>query len=86
MNTEHGDGEGGERTGHTLKVGDRVRVTAERPVHGYPPGSRGVVRSGPTTDKHGKSYYGVSMDKDGADDATLFLADEIEPDGGPDPG
>ena len=64
-----------------LKIGDRVRVTTERPVHGYQPGCRGVVRSGPTTDKGGKTYYSVSMDKDASDDATLFLADEIEPDG-----
>jgi hypothetical protein len=61
-----------------LKIGDRVRVTAQRQVHGYQAGCRGVVRSGPTTDKGGKTYYGVSMDKDDADDATLFLADEIE--------
>ena len=62
-----------------LKIGDRVRVTTERPVHGYQPGCRGVVRSGPTTDKGGKTYYSVSMDKDDANDATFFLADEIEP-------
>ena len=66
--------------GDQLKIGDRVRVTAERPVHGYQPGSRGTVRSAPTTDKSGKTYYVVSMDKDVSDDATLFLADEIEAD------
>jgi hypothetical protein len=63
-----------------FKFGDRVRVTGLRPVHGYQAGSKGVVRSGPTTDKGGKTFYGVSMDKDGPGDATLFLADEIEPD------
>ena len=62
-----------------LKIGDRVRVTTQRPVHGYQAGCRGVVRSGPTTDKGGKTYYSVSMDKDDANDATIFLADEIEP-------
>ena len=61
-----------------LKIGDRVRVTTERPVHGYQPGCRGVVRSGPTTDKDGKTYYSVSMDKDEKNDLTSFLADEIE--------
>ena len=61
-----------------LKIGDRVRVTTERPVHGYQPGCRGVVRSGPTTDKGGKTYYSVSMDKDEKNDLTSFLADEIE--------
>jgi hypothetical protein len=63
-----------------LKLGDRVRITAAKPVPGYQPGSRGVVRSGPTPDKNGQTYYGVQMDKDGRADATLFLADEIEPD------
>ena len=63
-----------------LKVGDRVRVTSQRHVHGYQPGTRGIVRSGPTTDKSGRTYYGVSMDKDDPNDATLFLADEIERD------
>jgi hypothetical protein len=38
------------------------------------------VLSGPTTDKSGKTYYGVSMDKDASYDATLLLADEIEAD------
>jgi hypothetical protein len=38
------------------------------------------VRSGPQTDKGGKTYYFVTMVKDGSEDATLFLADEIEPD------
>lgn len=66
--------------GDPLKIGDRVRVTAQRPVHGYQAGSRGTVQSGPTTDKSGKTYYGVSMDKDASSDATLFLADEIEAD------
>jgi hypothetical protein len=66
--------------GEFLKIGDRVRVTAERPVHGYKPGSRGTLRSTPTTDKSSKTYYAVSMDKDASDDATLFLADEIEAD------
>lgn len=63
-----------------LKFGDRVRVTGRRPVHGYQAGNKGVVRSGPTTDKGGKTYYGVCMDKDASGDETLFLADEIEPD------
>jgi hypothetical protein len=63
-----------------LQIGDRVRVTTERQVHGYQPGSRGVVRSGPTTDKSGKTYYSVSMDKDDKNDTTHFLADEIEAD------
>ena len=66
--------------GDQLSIGDRVRVTAERPVHGYQSGSRGTVRSAPTTDKSGKTYYAVRMDKDASDDATLFLADEIEAD------
>ena len=66
--------------GDQLSIGDRVRVTAERPVHGYQPGSRGIVRSVPTTDNSGKTYYAVSMDKDASDDPTLFLADEIEAD------
>jgi len=63
-----------------LKVGDRVRVTTRRQVHGYQPGSRGIVRSGPQTDKGGKTSYLVAMDKDGSEDATLFLADEIKSD------
>ena len=61
-----------------MKIGDRVRVTTLRPVHGYQPGCRGNVRSGPRSDSSGKIYYGVSMEKDDANDATLFLADEIE--------
>lgn len=61
-----------------LKIGDRVRVTTERPVQGYQPGSRGTVRSGPTTDRSGKTYYVVGMDKDSANDGTIFLPDEIE--------
>jgi hypothetical protein len=63
-----------------FKTGYRVRVTTQRQVHGYPPGSRGIVRSGPQTDKGGKTYYLVAMDKDGSGEATLFLADEIETD------
>ena len=63
-----------------LKIGDRVRVTTERPVHGYQPGSRGTVQSGPTTDKGGKILFVVGMDKDDANDGTIFLADEIEAD------
>ena len=66
--------------GDQLKIGDCVRVTAERPVHGYQPGCRGNARSAPTTDKSGKTCYAVSMDKDASDYATLFLADEIEVD------
>jgi hypothetical protein len=62
-----------------LQIGDRVRVTAERPVQGYQAGSRGTVRSAPATDKSGKTYYTVSMDKDDISDATCFRADEIEP-------
>jgi hypothetical protein len=61
-----------------LKMGDRVRVTTQRQVHGYHAGCRGVVRSGPTTDTDGKTYYSVSMDKDDKNDLTSFLADEIE--------
>ena len=61
-----------------LKSGDRVRVTTLRPVHGYPAGCQGIVRSGPETDKSGKIYYMVIMEKDGANDVTLFFADEIE--------
>jgi hypothetical protein len=63
-----------------LKAGDRVRVTTQRQVHGYQPGSRGVVRSRPQTDKGGKTDYLLAMDKDGPEDASLFLANEIEPD------
>ncbi len=63
-----------------LKAGDSVRVTTQRQVHGYQPGSGGIVRSGPQTDKGGKPFYLVAMDKDGSEDATLFPADEIEPD------
>ena len=72
------DDEGKEDMSQDFKPGDRVRVTSERPIHGYQPGSTGIVRTGPTTDKSGKTYYGVSMDKDASEDATLFLADEIE--------
>lgn len=66
--------------GDQLSIGDRVRGTAEKPVHGSQPGSRGTVRSVPTTDKSGTTYYAASMDKDASDDPTLFLADEIEAD------
>lgn len=66
--------------GQELQIGDRVRVTAERPIHGYQPGCRGTVQSGPTTDRGGKTYYSVNMDKDDKNDATYFLADEIEAD------
>jgi hypothetical protein len=83
---ERGRGQGGteesreeEGMSQELKPGDHVRVTSQRQVHGYQPGSTGIVRSGPTTDKSGKTYYGVSMDKDASNDGTLFLADEIEP-------
>jgi hypothetical protein len=64
-----------------LSIGDRVHVTTKRPVYGYQPGCKGTVRSGPETDKTGKTYYSVTMDKDGAEDATFFLRDEIERDG-----
>jgi hypothetical protein len=40
--------------GDPLSIGDRVRVTAERPVHGYQHGSRETVRSVPTADKSGR--------------------------------
>jgi hypothetical protein len=66
--------------GDQLSIGDRVRVVAERLVHGYQPDSRGTVRSVPTTDKSGKTYYAVSMDKDAPDDSMLFLADEVKDD------
>jgi hypothetical protein len=77
---DHPETERVKNMSQELQIGDRVRVTAERPVHGYQPGCRGTVRSGPTTDKGGKSYYSVSMDKDDKNDATCFLADEIEAD------
>jgi hypothetical protein len=57
-----------------------VRVTTQKQVHSYQPGSRGIVRSGPQTDKVGKTSNLVAMDKDGSEDVTLFLADEIERD------
>jgi hypothetical protein len=63
-----------------LQIGDRVLVTTKRPVHGYQPGCGGTVQSGPTTNKGGKIYYVVRMDKDSDNDGTIFLADEIEAD------
>jgi hypothetical protein len=61
-----------------LNPGDRVRVTAKRPVYGYVAGCKGVVHAEPTKDLNGKTYYIVRMDRDDADDVTKFLADEIE--------
>ncbi|HEY7153113.1 MAG TPA: hypothetical protein VH575_04040 [Gemmataceae bacterium] len=61
------------------KIGARVRVTTQRQVYGYQTGCGGVVLSGPTVDKSGKIYFSVRMDKDDANDATFFRADEIEP-------
>lgn len=63
-----------------LQIGDRVRVTTERPVHGYQSGCRGTVQSGPTTGRGGKIHFVVGMDKDSENDGTIFLADEIEAD------
>jgi hypothetical protein len=67
--------------GDELRRGARVHITTQRQVHGYQAGRQGIVRSGPTTYRGGKTYYGVWMDKDEANDVTLFLADEIEADG-----
>jgi hypothetical protein len=63
-----------------LKIGDFVRVTSRRLIHGYPAGCRGIVRSGPMTDKAGKTFYTAIMDDDTDDDGTVFFAGEIEPD------
>jgi hypothetical protein len=77
---DHTETEGTMNMSQELKIGDRVRITTERPVHGYQPGSRGTAQSGPTTDKGGKILFVVGMDKDDANDGTIFLADEIEAD------
>ena len=63
-----------------LKVGDRVRVKAGRRIPKYPAGEKSTVSRGPQTSASGTTYYLVMMDKDGSEDATLFLADEIESD------
>jgi hypothetical protein len=68
--------------GGELRLGDRVRITRQRQVYGYPAGCQGIVCSGPTTRRSGKTYYGVRMDKDEEQDVTLLLAEEIEADGG----
>jgi hypothetical protein len=63
-----------------LKYGDRVRITTKRSVFGYPPGSRGIVRAGPMTDRNGKTFYTVNMDKDLGGNGAVFHAIELEPD------
>jgi hypothetical protein len=53
--------------GDPLSIGDRVRVTAERPVHGYQPGSRGTVRLVSTADKIADLLCGEYVDATAAD-------------------
>jgi hypothetical protein len=66
----------------TLKVGDRVRVTARVSARRYSPGEKGTVIRGakPFADYNVVNYV-VSMDKDGpTGTGAVFLADEIERD------
>jgi hypothetical protein len=63
------------------KVGDRVRVVADKEVDGYSPGDKGtVVRviSSPAVTSE-DYFYDVSMDKD-APKVTTFTTDKIGPD------
>jgi hypothetical protein len=78
----------------TFKLGDRVRVTSTRPIHGYATGCKGVVKSEAKTESNGETYYAVRIDRDtvrmdldtvrmDGDDAgnmMIFLAEELEPD------
>ena len=66
-----------------LKVGDRVRVRAEKPpLHGYQVGDRGTVLKvlkNPTGgDDH---FYVVAMDKNPVAGGMSFSEEEIEADG-----
>jgi hypothetical protein len=65
----------------TLKVGDRVRVTARSRVKGYEPGDKGHVVRGPKTlPDCTEPYYLVVMDRDSWSRTVPFDADEIEAD------
>ncbi len=65
----------------TLKVGDRVRVTALNRTHGYQPGDKGTVLRVSALFTTGAPYYTVAMDKDDPDHtAILFSEGEIETD------
>ena len=63
-----------------LKPGDRIRVTARNPMHGYLPGDKGTVVD-EVIDLRGARYYLVAMDKaDPSKPGVIFSDDEIEPD------
>ena len=65
----------------TLKVGDRVRVTARSRVKGYEPGDKGHVVRGPKTlPDCTEPYYLVVMDRDSWSRTVPFDADEVEAD------
>jgi hypothetical protein len=63
-----------------LKVGDRVRLTAQCRLAGYRPGNQGVVRAGAITSVSSQTVsYVIRMAKDAPGMMMTFLADEIEP-------
>ena len=65
----------------TLKVGDRVRVTARNRVKGYQPGDKGQVVDGPKTlPDRMEPYYLVVLERDGGLRTVPFDAGEIEAD------
>lgn len=61
-----------------LKVGDRVRLTADDRVQGYHLGDTGTVRRGPCPLAWGEPYYVVAMDKEPARTGAVYTAGELE--------
>ena len=63
----------------TLKIGDRVRIKADRRIPRYQAGDRGPVWPGPTTSACGRTYYLLTMDRDHGRNA-IFTTNEVEAD------
>lgn len=65
---------------HSLKPGDRVRITVNAARSGCQPGEKGTVLIGPILRGDGGLYYIVTLDKGGADaTSVIFKAEEVEP-------
>jgi hypothetical protein len=65
----------------TLRVGDRVHVTAASHVQGYHPGKKGTVLRTPPPAATSVPYFIVAMDKNRPGTAGVVFAErEIEPD------
>jgi hypothetical protein len=64
---------------HSLKPGERIRVTVRNRMAGYQPGDKGMVMREVAEGPSGTRYYVVAMDKDDAQKTgVVFSDDEIE--------